>query len=234
MIVACHTAKWNQLAASSGSSLERYELCPRCVHKPCTVPVRLNAPHMNQYEQNSLSIYCGNARVQVIQKLTVTQNVERGDMEWDRRTQIIRGRFLESFLAKARKGLDKRYPAHSAFCTRNRDRFFFKVEQGLKVSNLQDIDYTYINISILSVTTATVSADSRSCTEGQYCWVGGKYIVCLQPEKLSRSRLLSLLRYILLIFFVNLLDIAHFCLDCRPTMRLLHANLGYIWCQVML
>ena len=40
---------------------------------------------------------------------------------------------MEYFVADARRHLDKKYPTHGPFGARNRDRFFFKVEQGLKV-----------------------------------------------------------------------------------------------------
>lgn len=70
----------------------------------------------------------------IIQKLTVATNIERGAADWDRRVQAMRGTFLERFLADARRCLDKKYPAQGPFGTRNRDRFFLKVEQGLKVS----------------------------------------------------------------------------------------------------
>lgn len=48
----------------------------------------------------------------------------------------MRGSFLEHFVADARRYLDKKYPTHGPFGARNRDRFFFKVEQGLKVSGI--------------------------------------------------------------------------------------------------
>lgn len=45
----------------------------------------------------------------------------------------MRTSFLEHFMADARRYVDKKYPTHGPFSTRNRDRFFVKVEQGLKV-----------------------------------------------------------------------------------------------------
>lgn len=36
-------------------------------------------------------------------------------------------------MADARRHLDKKYPTHGPFGARNRDRFFVKVEQGLRV-----------------------------------------------------------------------------------------------------
>lgn len=71
--------------------------------------------------------------MKVIQKLTVAPNVERGGMDWDRRVQTMRGNFLRCFLDDTRMALEKKCPAHGSFCTRNRERFFLKVEQGLKV-----------------------------------------------------------------------------------------------------
>lgn len=70
---------------------------------------------------------------QIIQKLTASSNIEKGGQDWDRRVQTMRGSFTEHFVADARRYLDKKYSTHGAFGARNRDRFFVKVEQGLKV-----------------------------------------------------------------------------------------------------
>lgn len=70
---------------------------------------------------------------QIIQKLTASSNTEVEAHDWDRRVQTMRGNFLEHFVAGARRYLDKKYPTHGQFGARNRDRFFHKVEQGLKV-----------------------------------------------------------------------------------------------------
>lgn len=72
---------------------------------------------------------------QTIQKLTASSNIEKEGQDWDRRVQTMRGNLMEHFVAGARRYLDKKYPTHGPFGARNRDRFFLKVEQGLKVRN---------------------------------------------------------------------------------------------------
>ncbi|CAN0299369.1 unnamed protein product, partial [Discosporangium mesarthrocarpum] len=73
---------------------------------------------------------------QVIQKLTSSgpNVVERGDVDWDRRVVAMRSSFLGGFLADARGDLDRRHPTLNVFGARSRDKFFAKLEQGLKVA----------------------------------------------------------------------------------------------------
>lgn len=59
----------------------------------------------------------------------------------------MRGNFLEHFVAGARRYLDKKYPTHGPFGARNRDRFFLKVEQGLKARKFNAIYYLAVALA---------------------------------------------------------------------------------------
>ncbi|CBN73819.1 hypothetical protein Esi_0007_0108 [Ectocarpus siliculosus] len=85
--------------------------------------------------QRVAKLICQKADFEVIQKLTASTNIEKGAQDWDRRVQSMRGSFLEHFVANARRYLDRKYPSHGPFGARNRDRFFVKLEQGLKVNS---------------------------------------------------------------------------------------------------
>ncbi|CAM9146616.1 unnamed protein product, partial [Ectocarpus sp. 4 AP-2014] len=84
--------------------------------------------------QRVAKLICQKADFEVIQKLTASTNIEKGAQDWDRRVQSMRGSFLEHFVANARRYLDRKYPSHGPFGARNRDRFYVKLEQGLKVA----------------------------------------------------------------------------------------------------
>ncbi|CAM9243513.1 unnamed protein product, partial [Ectocarpus fasciculatus] len=83
--------------------------------------------------QRVAKLICQKADFEVIQKLTASTNTEKGAQDWDRRVQNMRGSFLEHFVVNARRYLDRKYPSHGPFGARNRDRFFVKLEEGLKV-----------------------------------------------------------------------------------------------------
>ncbi|CAM9242136.1 unnamed protein product [Hapterophycus canaliculatus] len=84
------------------------------------------------HSQRVANLICKKTDFEIIQELTASTNIEKGGQDWDRRVQTMRRRFLEHFMADARRFLDKKYPTHGPFSARNRDRFFVKVEQGLK------------------------------------------------------------------------------------------------------
>ncbi|CAN0099235.1 unnamed protein product [Scytosiphon promiscuus] len=86
------------------------------------------------HSQRVANLICKKADFEIIQKLTLSTNIEKEGQDWDRRVQTMRKSFLAQFMADARRHLDKKYPTHGPFSTRNRDRFFAKVEQGLKVA----------------------------------------------------------------------------------------------------
>lgn len=54
---------------------------------------------------------------------------------------------MEHFVANARRYLDRKYPSHGAFGARNRDRFFVKLEQGLKVNT--PVSFTLLHMKFV-------------------------------------------------------------------------------------
>ncbi|CAN0270172.1 unnamed protein product [Ascophyllum nodosum] len=74
------------------------------------------------------------ADFEVLQRLVAATTLDHEDHDWDKRVQIMRGNFLERFLEDTRRMVNKKYPVHGCFCARNRDRFFVKLEHGLKVA----------------------------------------------------------------------------------------------------
>lgn len=77
---------------------------------------------------------------------------------------------MEHFVAGARRYLDKKYPTQGPFGARNRDRFFSKVEQGLKVRKLRRVAMYLIQRSGSSARALDCTSKSRDGLQMHYCY----------------------------------------------------------------